>query len=251
MMTFVWTIAMLALVQQAQPGPFDRPMGELRGEKSDDPLDRMSLNQMMRMAALPAERLRELQCAGVASWAGSRAWPAFALSEEQRGTFVDRVTVAFAHDLEVDKALASDLIAKFAEEPPHREQKGELPAYRAEMEKDCGALLKQVRSGDYALAPLAAPSVVDTTLATCYVRYTLAAEKAARATEAADLRKTAAKAEQMALAGKQDAALNAARAALSYQLAQERGSSAPEDEQDMMRLVMCLPAIEAAGAKRQ
>lgn len=248
-MNFFAAVAMIALLQQAQPSPFDRPMGELRGEKSDDPLDRMSMNQMMRMAALPAERMRELQCAGIASWSGSRAWPVFALSDDQRTTFVDRVAVAFAHDLEVDKALAADLIAKYAEEPPHHEKKGELLAYRAGVEQDCSGLMKEVRSGTYELAPLAAPSVVDTTLATCYVRYTLAAEKAATPAEATSLRNTAADAEQRALAGKTDAALIAARTAMAEQLAATRAKPGSSEEQDMMRLVICLPAIEAAGAK--
>lgn len=246
-MNFLAVFAMAAMLVQAQPSPFDRPMGELRGGKGDDVLDRLTMNQMMRLAALPPERMRELQCAGIASWSGSQAWPGFALTSEQRRQFVDRVAAAFAHDLQVEQDLAAGLIAKYAEEPPHRANKGELPAYRAEMERDCEGLMRRVQSGTYDLAPLAAPAVVDTTLATCYVRYTLAAEQAATPEEAAGLRATAARAERMALAGKTAAALDAARAALAAQLAATRSKPGSSDEQDMMRLVMCLPAIEAAS----
>lgn len=239
------------LMQDAAPpiSNFDRPMGELRGEKSDDPLDRMSLNQMMRLTTLPDVRLREFQCAGVANAPAARAWPVFALSDSQRDEFVDRVAAALANDMEMEKDIAADLIDKFSEEPPHREKKGDLAAWRAEMEGNCGDLIAKVRSGSYDLHPLAQPSLVNDTLATCYVRYTIAAEKAeAREDEeeAKGLRATAAKAEALALAGKDSEALDRARTALAGRLAEARSEEIPPAGDDMMRLVMCLPAMDAA-----
>lgn len=58
------------------------------------------------------------------------------------------------------------------------------------------------------------------------------------------------KAEGLALAGKTGDALAEARAALDRHLETERAKMLSVDGDDMMRLVMCLPAIEAA-AKEQ
>jgi hypothetical protein len=169
-----------------------------------------------------------------------------ALTAGQRTELIDRVATALAHDVEMPKDVAVGLIEAFSSEPPYREKKGELPAFRAEMEKDCAGLISQVRSGDYRLAPLASPSVVNPTLATCRARYMIAAEGAKSEEEAAGLRSTALKAEQLALAGKQDGALSAAKAALAEELAANRARRGGSDEEDMMRLVVCLPAIDAA-----
>lgn len=242
-----------AMVLQDPTSPqsvFDQPVGELTNEKaSDDPLDRMSLNQMMRMTTLHVARMRELKCAGVANWPGSKDWPVFAVTDAQRSDFIDRVATAFAHDLEMDRPIAKALIGKFSEEPPYREKEGDLPEWRAEMEKDCSALMAEVRTGSYQLYPLAQPSVVNDTLATCYARYTLAAERsdaAKQQEEAKGLRGTAAKAEALALAGKEGEALDKAREALAKRVDEERGEPMTADGDDMMRLVMCLPAMDAA-----
>jgi hypothetical protein len=242
-------LALVALLVQesgVKPSVFDTPVGELTDGKGDDPLDRLSLNQMMRMAALPPQRMLEFQCAGIANWPGSRAWPVFTLTDTQRSTFVAAVVAAFANDLEIEKSVAGDLIAAYAQEPPYREAKGELQSYRAEVERDCGALMGQLRAGTYQLSPLAQPSVVNTTLATCYARYTVAAGRTKDKAEAESLRATAAKAEELALVGKQGEALAAARAALAAQVEANSAGDSSADEGDMMRLVMCLPAIDAA-----
>jgi hypothetical protein len=241
--------AMVMQVAAPKQSDFDKPMGELTGEKGDDPLDRMSLNQMMRMSTLPDARLREFQCAGVANAQAARTWPIFALSDGQRAEFVDRVAGALATDMEMEKDIAVDLIGKFSEEPPHRESKGELAAWRAEMEGNCSGLIARVRSGTYDLHPLAQPSVVNETLATCHVRYVLAAEEAEAKNdeeEAKGLRATAARAETLALNGKEGEALAKARDALAKRLAAARVDPVSAHGDDMMRLVMCLPAMDAA-----
>lgn len=250
-MKFVAMIAAAFIVQQTvAPSAFDQPIGALRVEKSDDTLDRMSLNQIIRMSALPPVRMREFQCAGVANWSGSKAWPAFVLTEDGRSAFVDQVAVAFAHDLKMEKAVAVDLIARFSEEPPYRKQKGELSAWRAEMERNCADLIAKVRNGTYQIAPLAQPWLVDSTLANCYARYLIAAETAKDERESKELRATASRAAILALAGKQGDALTKARAALDQQFAEARADKLTADGDDMMRLVMCLPAMEAAAREQ-
>jgi hypothetical protein len=205
----------------------------------------MSLNQMMRFSTLPEGRLREFQCAGVVNWRGSKAWPLFALSDEQRAKFITEVATAVAHDVEMDRDIASAMIDQFSEEPPYREQKGELESWRKEVEGDCRDMMERVRGGTYTLAPLAAQSVVDTTLAACYARYAVAAERAS-GEEAKGLQATADKAEKLALAGKKGDALARAKDSLAAQVAAERGTKRDTDEQDMMQLVLCLPAMEGA-----
>lgn len=250
-MTYLTTLigAALLLAPAADPlgSPFDKPMHELSNSEPGAPIERMSLNQMMRFGALPEARLREFQCAGVVNWSGSKAWPVFALGDEQRTKFIAEVATAVAHDVEMDREIASAMINQFSEEPPYREQKGELESWRKDVEGDCRDLIAQVRTGTYALAPLAEPSVVDTTLATCYARYAVAAERAS-GEEADGLKATADKAEKLALAGKEGDALAKAKDALAAQVAAERGTKRDTDEQDMMQLVLCLPAME--GAKR-
>lgn len=243
------TIVALLLQQAGGPSVFDQPIAAMRGEKAEGPLDRMSLNQMMRMSALPPARMREFQCAGIANWAGSRDWPVFALGDAERAAFVDRVAAAFALDLEMDKAIAMDLIAEYSREPPHRQAKGEGTTYRASMERDCGALIAAVRSGTYQLSPGAEPAVINTTLATCHARYLVAAEASRNEKEAASLRATAARAEAMALAGKEGEALVKARAALQRQVEAVRADSGSAGD-EMMRLVVCLPAMDVAGKEQ-
>lgn len=250
-MKSVAMVAALAMLQPPPaPSPFDQPMGELRGEKGDGVLDRLSLNQMMRLTALPPARLNEMKCAGVTRWSGSTAWPAFALTDRQRADFANRVASALAHDVEMDRGIAVGLINKFAEEPPYQQKQGKLVAWRAEMERDCAGLLARVRSGAYELAPLARPSVINPTLATCYARYTIAADAATDPAEATGLRATAAKAEALALAGKAGDALAAAKAALADRLALGRDEKMTGEGGEMM-LVMCIPAMDVAARERR
>lgn len=248
-MTYLTTLigAALLLAPAADPlgSPFDKPMHELSNSEPGGPLERMSLNQMMRFSTLPEGRLREFQCAGVVNWSGSKAWPVFALGDEQRTKFIAEVATAVAHDVEMDREIASAMIDQYSEEPPYREQKGELESWRKEVEGDCRDMMERVRAGNYTLAPLAAPSVVDTTLAACYARYAVAAERAS-GEEAKGLQATADKAEQLALAGKEGDALAKAKDSLAAQVAAERGAKRGTDEQDMMQLVVCLPAMEGA-----
>lgn len=247
-------IAIIAALSAAQtpagPSNFDRPMSELRTERATGPLDRMSLNQMMRMATLSEARLNELKCAGVANWPGSKGWPTFKLTDAQRAEFVDRVAAALAHDVEMEADIAAGLIEAYSEEPPYQEKQRRLDRWRAEVEKSCTDVMAHVRSGTYQLAPLAQPSLINATLAACYVRYTLAAEAAHDEDEAKGLRATAARAEAQALAGKEGEALAKARVALADRLAASRNETMATDGAEMMKLVMCLPAMESA-AKEQ
>lgn len=248
-----WMLAAALLLQEASEpfkSVFDQPMSELSDREADSPLDRLSLNQMLRFSTLPAARLNEFKCAGIVNWAGSKQWPKLALGDEQRTQLVDRVIDALANDVEIDRQIAVDLVARYSEEPPYREKQGELKEYRAEMERDCAALVEQARAGLIQLHPLAASSVVNTTLATCYARYTVAAD-AKRGEEAVGLRATAEKAKTLALAGKTGPDLDKAQAALANLLAEERKVVRTEDKADMMQLVMCLPAMDAAKMEQE
>lgn len=241
------TLVVIAAViaQQSAPSVFDQPIGQLREDKLDGPLERLSLNQMMRLTALPAARMLEFQCAGLARWQGSQDWPAFALPEVARAKFIDDVVGALANDVEIDREVALALVAGFEREPPYREEKGELPAYRAEMEGKCAGLIADVRAGTYRLAPPVSPSVVNPTLASCYARYTVAAE-GAEPDEAKALGETAARAQSLVLMHKAGDELAQAQSALAEGLAAARAEKSPQSEEEMMRLVICLPAMAAA-----
>lgn len=238
---------LLAPVTTSPASSFDTPVSEFSEGDAHGPLDRMSLNQMMRLSTLPKARLRELQCAGVSRWAGSQAWPVFALDASTKADFESRVANAVAHDLEMERELAVALIDQYAEEVPYHTAKGDLDSWRHEVESDCTDILSAIRARTYQLSPLAEPTVVDTTLATCYARYSVAAERT-DGEEADGLLATAAKAEALALNGKQGEALAKAKAALAAQIAAERAAGRGDENAEMMQMVICIPALE--GAKR-
>lgn len=152
--------ALIHAGQEAPPAPsqslFDKPIAEVTGKKTDTPLDRLSLDQLSRVAALPEARLAEMKCAGLTGWAGAKDSPALALDEPLHKGFVDKVVAAVTHDTQLDADIIAWMVTQYADEPDFRKQQGEWPAYEAEINRDCAPIIAQVKAGTF-VPSVAAP----------------------------------------------------------------------------------------------
>lgn len=128
---------------------FDKPIGEVMGNKDIDPVERLSVNQLLSIAALPPARIAEMKCAGLTGWSGAKDMPALALDEPQRKAFVDKVAAAAAQDTGIDVADIIRLIPVYADEPDYRKQQGEWAAYEAEIQRDCAPMIATVKAGAF------------------------------------------------------------------------------------------------------
>ena len=135
---------------------FDRPIGEVMGNPTDEPLERLSLDQLSRFAALPPARIAEMKCAGLTGWAGAKDMSSLALDDTQRKAFFDTVATIVAKDTEIDADTVAGLIHSYADEPDYRKQQGEWPAYKAEIDGDCAPMIAAVKAGSF--QPSTAPS---------------------------------------------------------------------------------------------
>lgn len=138
-------------IDAAQP-TFDKPIGELAGKASDDPVDQLSINQLLRLSSLPSARIAEMKCAGLTGWSGAKDVPALALDNASRKIFADKVVAAVARDTDIDPAIVADLITKYADEPDYRKQQGEWPAYDTEIQRDCAPMIAAVKAGTFELS---------------------------------------------------------------------------------------------------
>lgn len=148
MLLLMGALAALQPVDAAQPA-FDKPISELAGKASADPVDRLSINQLLRLSSLPPARIAEMKCAGLTGWSGAKDMPALALDDASRKVFADKVVAAVARDTDIDAAIVAGLITKYADEPDYRKQQGEWPAYDAEIQRDCAPMIAAVKAGAF------------------------------------------------------------------------------------------------------
>ena len=207
-------------------------------------VDDLTMDQLLRLAALPPARLAEARCAGFARWQVQNEAPR-ALSGATVDELVDSVGSAVAHDAELGPAQGRAMVEEFAAE--FAADLAPLgPAERAQAvakeETACSALLADARDSRLSLHPLANRAIVDPALASCYGQYQAAAARAS-GQEAVNLKRDADAAAELALAGKDGKARDAAMAALSAEAASAAASRPGGPESEMMRLVMCQPRI--------
>lgn len=246
-MNAISILAALALAAQSglPKDVLDTPIGKYsKGPKTV--LDRMTLGDMMRLLALPEARLREARCAGLAQW---NARTGQGLDPSKLARFRAAVASSIAHDAELAPDLAAGFVDAFGEQLDEREKgvsKRQHAEAMARKQADCAPLLAMAAAdAPLTLHPLNNASVVSPALATCHALYTVAAEEAV-GEEADDLRKQAARATELALAGKDLAGQKAAREALEAEVAAARKNPVEKGEREMMRLVTCLPLLSEA-----
>lgn len=207
-------------------------------------IDRLSVDQLMRLSTLHPARISEMRCAGFGQWLVAHR-PRDAKSPS--GAAADRlsaeVTAAIANDAELPADVVKELVATVADEADHvLARKGEA-AFAAEIDT-CASLYAAAASpGPLKLHPLANASVVSPTLASCYAQYRLAANLSS-GEEAAGLKRDAGRAHDLALNGKAGDARIAAEAALEAEFRAAEKAPRVEQEAAMMRLILCQPIME-------
>lgn len=218
-----------------------------QGSPSDDDLmERLSIDQVMRLSTLPPARIAEMHCAGAGQWLVANR-PAAAKSPTRRAA--DRLSVevkaAIANDAELPADLAGELLAAVMVEAGKKASE-EPTAFAAQVDS-CAPLYAAAASHEpLKLHPLAAPSVVSPALASCYAQYRLAASLS-KGGEANDLNASADRVRNLALKGKDGASRAAAEAGLEAELRAARAAPQADQEAGMMRLVMCQPVMAAAA----
>ena len=218
-------------------------------QPKDDLMDRLSVDQLMRISTLPPARLIEMRCAGYGQWlAANRRGGAKSPARPAADRLSADVQAAIANDAELPADLAGELLAAIAVEAGTKLSDEGEAAFAAEVEP-CAPLYAAAASPEpLKLHPLASPSVVSPVLASCYGQYRLAASLS-EGEEAGDLTANADRARELALKGKEGAARAAAEAALAAE--SHAAAEAPQADQEagMMRLIMCQPMM-AEAAKR-
>jgi hypothetical protein len=211
-------------------------------EPKDGLMDRLSVDQIMRLSTLPPARIAEMRCAGFGHWlVAHRPRDAKSPNSAAADRLSAEVAAAIANDAELPADVAKELVASIAGEA----DKGET-AFSAEVSACTSLYAAAASPGSLKLHPLAAASVVSPALASCYAQYRFAASLS-EGGEASDLNANADKARELALVGKEGAARAAAEAALDAEFGATKAAPQPEQEAGMMRLIMCQPVMAAAA----
>jgi len=216
-------------------------------EPKDGLMDRLSVDQIMRLSTLPPARIAEMRCAGFGHWlVAHRPRDAKSPNSAAADRLSAEVAAAISNDAELPADVAKELVASIAGEAEHvLADKGET-AFSAEVSACTSLYAAAASPGSLKLHPLAAASVVSPALASCYAQYRFAASLS-EGGEASDLNANADKARELALMGKEGAARAAAEAALDAEFGATKAAPQPEQEAGMMRLIMCQPVMAAAA----
>ena len=220
-------------------------------EPKGDVIDRLSIDQVMRLSTLAPARINEMQCAGLGQWlAANRPGEAKAPAREAADRLATQVGAALANDAELPADIAGELLASVAVDAGKKAAEDKA-AFAAQVDT-CAPLFAAAASPEpLKLHPLAAASVVSPALASCYAQYRLAASMS-EGEDAAGLNADADRARTLALKGKQGAAYSAAEAALDAEFLAAKAAPKADQEAGMMRLIMCQPVMATAakeGAK--
>ena len=210
-------------------------------------MDRLSVDQIMRLSTLPPARIAEMRCAGFGQWlVAHRPRDARSPTRSAAHRLSAEITAAIANDAELPADAAKELIASVDGEADHvLADKGET-AFFAEVDA-CSSLYAAAASpGPLKLHRLAAAAVVSPALASCYAQYRFAASLS-EGEEASGLNADADRARELALKGKEGPRRVAAEAALDAEFRATQAAPQPEQEAGMMRLIMCQPVMAAAA----
>ena len=220
-------------------------------EKDLGPLERMTLDQLIRISTMPPARISEMHCAALAVWLDqNQPRHAFALPAGEAARVATAVSAAIANDAELPADIARDFVAALTDEPGARINEAsaaQRDGIIGDLSAPCKPLFSAANEGKpLPLHPLAKPSVVSPALATCYALYKAAASRA-DSEEAARLDRDADRAAELALRGKEGAERAAAEAVLAFEAAAALQAPTQELEAKMMRLVMCVPHLRGAA----
>lgn len=220
--------------------------------EADELVKRMTLDQLMRISALPPARVQEMHCAALALWLNqNHPDHRFALPGAEAARLANQVGAAIANDAEMPEELARDFVRVLVIEPDGKIGERTDPKYETaigELALPCDKLFGEAREGKtLSLHPLAKPSVVSPALATCYALYKAAASRA-KGDEAVKLGRDADRAAELALQGKDGAARTAAEAALASEAVAALKAPEGEPGAEMMRLVMCVPHLKGLNS---
>jgi hypothetical protein len=223
------------------------PLSARPAKVSGDVMDRLSVDQLMRLSTLPPARIAEMRCAGFGLWLAENL-PTSPKSPTRPA--VDRlsadVEAAIANDADLPIETAHELVAAIAADAGIKAKDEGEQALLAEVDR-CGSLYAAAASpARLKLHPLAVASVVNPALASCYAQYRVAA-KHSDGEEAKALNASANEARDLAVKNKSDAARAAAEVSLEAEFRALEAASETDRQAVMMRLIMCQPAMDRAA----
>lgn len=235
-----------AVILAAAFQPAERPL------RAND----LPFEQIMSLASMPSARISEMQCGGYGQWmAKQEPPPAGAPTRAEAERLATEVARRIALDTAIPAPSTRAFVDEYSREIGFRVARSEDGGKVIVAEKigQCASLFAGFRSAGASneiagLTPAGLPAPVNTGLAACYARYSLAATKAT-GEEAERHAKQAERARSMALAGKDGDALARAEAALAAAVIDETRTAAIDGEESMMRLVICLPLLAEARPK--
>ena len=217
--------------------------------KEGDPLNRVGVDQLMRMSTLSPARITEMRCAGYGQWlAANRPTNPKSPSRSAAARLSAEVQAAIANDAELSTEDAHDLLAAIAMDAGLKVKDEGEAALLAEVGRCTPLYAAAASPAPLKLHPLAVPSVVSPVMASCYAQYRLAGTLS-DGEEAKDFTSNANKAHELAVKDKSGAALAAAEAALEAEFNALKAAPDTDKEAGMMRLIMCQPAMQAAADK--
>lgn len=225
------------------------PLSAQPVKEGADVMDRLSVDQLMRLSTLPPARITEMRCAGFALWlATNRPTSPKSPTRSAADRLSADVQTAIANDADLSIATAHELLAAIATDAGLKvNEEGEVALF-AEVHR-CKSLYAAAASpAPLRLHPLAGPSTVNPALASCYAQYRLAATLS-DGEEAKGLNASANEAHELAVKDKSGAARAAAEAALEAEFHALEAAPEADKQAGMMRLIMCQPAMQRAARK--
>jgi hypothetical protein len=215
-------------------------------EPESDLMERLSIDQVMRLSTMSPARISEMRCAGLGQWlVRNRPDGAKSPTRAAADRLSAEVQAAIANDAELPADIAGELVAAVALEAEGK-AKEEPAAFDTEVETCAPLYAAAASSGPIKLHPLAAASVVSPALASCYAQYRLAASLS-EGDEVGDLKANADRARELALRGKDGDVRAAAEAELEAEFLATAAAPRGEQEAGMMRLIMCQPMMASAA----
>jgi hypothetical protein len=217
--------------------------------KEVDPMSVLGVDQLMRVSTLSPARITEMRCAGYGQWlAANRPTNAKSPTRSAAARLSAEVEAAIANDAELSAKDTRDLVAAIAMDAGLKVKDEGDAVLLAEVDS-CRPLYSAAASpAPLKLHPLAVPSVVSPAMASCYAQYRLAATLS-DGEEAKDFTASANKAHELAVKDKSGAPLAAAEAALEAEFNDLKAAPDSDKQSGMMRLIMCLPAMQEAADK--
>lgn len=238
-----------ALALQGLPKEFLDQKVRQGKEQTGTALDELTMGQLLKLTAMPGDRLSRMQCTGYGLWLQRTGQPALPVER------LNAVHAALGRDAatfgEMSGEIGLAFVALYAEEAEEKKKvlsPGEFTAWRKLEDNRCAGFFTAAAATSFALRPLAPAWVINPRLNGCHAAYRAAAARS-KGNDSAALTRQADRAAELALAGKKGAALAAAKTALHDEAAGAAAAPVLDPEAEMMQLTLCVGQLRAASGE--